>query len=162
MAHPDGGRARGVALSAPCATVVLDTNAWLDLLVFDDPALRGVETLVAGGQLTVAIDARALAELERVLAYPALTLDPHAQRVHRDRVLRIAEAIEVPVLALPRCRDPDDQMFLEIAVAARARWLVTRDAELLRMASRMRRGYDVTILAPAPWRDAVADQMSNR
>ena len=50
-------------------------------------------------------------------------------------------------------------MFLEIAVAAGARWLVTRDAALLRLARRMAREHGVDIVTPAAWREA---QRSNR
>ena len=37
---------------------------------------------------------------------------------------------------LPRCRDPDDQPFLELARDAGAMALLTRDAQLLRLARR--------------------------
>jgi predicted nucleic acid-binding protein len=37
---------------------------------------------------------------------------------------------------LPVCRDPDDQKFLELAAAAKADCLVTRDRDLLRLTRR--------------------------
>jgi predicted nucleic acid-binding protein len=46
-------------------------------------------------------------------------------------------------------------MFLEIAVASNARALLTRDAELLRMASRMAREHDLAIIPPAAWRTSL-------
>ena len=137
-------------------------DAWLDLLVFDDPALRGLAEVVASRALAIAIDARARAELERVLAYPALALDASA----RARLLDIADGLatrrDVAPRVLPRCADPDDQMFLEIAVDAGARWLLTRDAALLRMARRMQREHGLAIIRPAAWREAYDAQMSKR
>lgn len=161
MAHPVGGRARGAALSGP-PVVVFDTNAWLDLLVFDDPALRGADAWIRATRLVAAVDARTIAEFDRVLAYPALSLDTDAQGAHRAAARDLATCIDVPPLALPRCSDPDDQVFLEVAVAGGASWLVTRDAALLRMARRMARDYGVAILPPAVWREAVDAQMSKR
>jgi predicted nucleic acid-binding protein len=37
----------------------------------------------------------------------------------------------------PQCRDPDDQKFLEAALAARADFLVTKDQALLELAQRV-------------------------
>ena len=37
---------------------------------------------------------------------------------------------------MPRCRDPDDQKFLEAAAAARADALITKDEALLELARR--------------------------
>ncbi len=39
---------------------------------------------------------------------------------------------EAPIL--PRCRDTDDQKFLELAARCKAEMLVTRDKQLLRLA----------------------------
>lgn len=144
------------------ATLVLDTNAWLDLLVFDDRHLHGVAASVEAGLLRIAIDARALDELDRVLRYPVLALEAARVATCLDAARQLATVVETPHQRLPRCRDPDDQMFLEIAVAAGARWLLTRDAELLRLASRMAREHGLAILEPRAWRPAFEAQMSKR
>jgi predicted nucleic acid-binding protein len=47
---------------------------------------------------------------------------------------------------LPVCRDPDDQKFLEAALAARADFLVTKDQALLELAQRVSQ---FRILTPA-------------
>ncbi|WP_162823683.1 putative toxin-antitoxin system toxin component, PIN family [Lysobacter sp. TY2-98] len=140
---------------------MLDTNAWLDLLVFTDPSLAGFADAARDGSVRIVTDHRAIAELERVLRYGVLRLDEAAARSHLDVTRRLATCIDVPAMTLPRCRDPDDQMFLEIAVAARADALLTRDAELLRMARRMAREHGVAVVAPSMWRD-VSAQMSKR
>ena len=144
------------------ATLVLDTNAWLDLLVFDDPHLHGFGRAVEAGRLRVAVDDRALDELARVLHYPALGLDEARIANCLALARRLATAVEIAPRALPRCRDPDDQIFLEIAVAAGARWLLTRDAELLRLAPRMAREHGLAILEPRAWRPTFEAQMSKR
>ncbi|HEY4583324.1 MAG TPA: putative toxin-antitoxin system toxin component, PIN family [Lysobacter sp.] len=142
-------------------TFVLDTNAWLDLLIFRDPALAGFEDAARAGALRIAADARALDELARVLRYGALRLDEAAARACHATAAAFAVVPPVPSPArLPHCRDRDDQMFLEIAAGAGACALLTRDAELLRLHRRMSREHGVAIVAPARWRDAA--QMSKR
>ncbi|GAB1596460.1 putative toxin-antitoxin system toxin component, PIN family [Lysobacter claricitrinus] len=143
------------------ATFVLDTNAWLDLLVFGDTALSGFTDSVVAGEVRVVIDGRAFAELERVLRYDTVRIDEATAASCVATVRALAQSIPVPAMALPKCRDPDDQMFLEIAVCSNADALLTRDAELLRMARRMARDHGLAIVAPAAWRDVVA-QMSKR
>ncbi|MGY4516735.1 putative toxin-antitoxin system toxin component, PIN family [Lysobacter sp. HA18] len=142
-------------------TFVLDTNAWLDLLVFADPALSGFADDVSADRLRVVADDRSFAELERVLRYEAVRLDEGDAQSHMSMARRLATRIETPSIALPKCRDPDDQTFLEIAVAAHADALLTRDTELLRMAKRMSRDHGLLIVTPAAWREIV-DQMSKR
>jgi predicted nucleic acid-binding protein len=57
---------------------------------------------------------------------------------------------------LPRCRDPDDQKFLELARACGAQWLLSRDRELLRLAGRTRREHGFDIVTPQAWAEAQA------
>ena len=140
-------------MASALPTFVLDTNGWLDLLVFRDRSLDGFETAARVGALRIAIDERALEELARVLRYEPLRLsEADALACHAAASALAAHlAIDTPP-QLPRCRDPDDQMFLEIAVTAGADAIISRDAELLRLHRRMQREHGVTI----------ATQMSKR
>ena len=128
---------------------VLDTNAWLDWLVFDDPAMAPLKAAVAAGRAEILIDAACEAELERVLAYPLgrVSLDAPAQAACLAECRRVALRVEraAAPASLPRCRDPDDQKILEAAAAAGAHYLVTRDLALLELA---RRALPFRILAP--------------
>ena len=49
---------------------------------------------------------------------------------------------------LPRCEDPDDQKFLELAWHARASHLLTRDKALLKLAHRLEESGRFAVLAP--------------
>jgi predicted nucleic acid-binding protein len=48
--------------------LVLDTNIWLDWLVFDDPAVMPLKSACSEGLARIAINAACLDELGRVLA----------------------------------------------------------------------------------------------
>jgi len=133
--------------------LVLDTNVWLDWLVFDDPAIAPIRAAVAANRAEVFIDAACEAELERALGYDLgrkFTLDAKAQGACLAECRRVARRIE-PALpgaecaGLPRCRDKDDQKFLEAALAAGAHFLVTKDRALLELA---RRAVRFSILPP--------------
>jgi putative PIN family toxin of toxin-antitoxin system len=115
--------------------LVIDTQIWLDWLVFDDPSVAPLRAAIDGSHAEVLIDDACLAELERVLAYPLKrTVDVQACLSECLGIARKVECEAPP--RLPLCRDPDDQKFLELAAAAKADCLVTRDRELLRLTRR--------------------------
>ncbi|HWA39425.1 MAG TPA: PIN domain-containing protein, partial [Burkholderiales bacterium] len=90
----------------------------------------------------IVIDEPCAAELERVLGYALgkWSLDPAGRAACAAACRRLARAVpHAPrePRALPRCADPDDQKFLELAAAAAADALVTKDAALLRLRARL-------------------------
>ncbi|WP_436407994.1 PIN domain-containing protein [Burkholderia oklahomensis] len=196
--------------------MVLDSNVWIDILVFDDPAARPIRDALETGAITALIDVRCLVELERVLDYPqfkARSVDKAAalatvarlsERVGEsaattgagvDRSLAAASSASAsnspsplnasdlpdatdaadaqadrtdspspadaaapspaadapPPRPLPKCKDRDDQKFLELAYAARADWLVSKDRALLKLARRTERDFGFRIAQPAPF-----------
>jgi uncharacterized protein len=144
------------------ARLVLDTNVWLDWLVFADASAAPIRAAVCARHAAVYIDEACDAELERVLAYPfgGRTLDAAGQVAALAECRRFAQRFERQTLtgqalpSLPRCRDPDDQKFLELAAAARAELLVTKDAALLELARRP--ALPFRIVAPRDFAEAVA------
>jgi len=126
--------------------LVLDTNVWLDWLVFGDPCIAPIKSAVAAGHAEVFIDAACEAELVRALGYDfgwKFPLDAAAREVCLAECRRVARRIEsvcpeAERAGLPRCRDKDDQKLLEAALAARAEFLVTKDHALLELAAPFR------------------------
>lgn len=132
--------------------VVLDTNVCLDLFFFHDPRCQALAQALAEGRVQAVSRADCHAEWLRVLSYPDL---PITDAARQQAVAAYDAHLSFPTLqenlgaALPRCRDPDDQMFLEVALAAGAGALVTKDNELLRLASRCPW---FAIVLPEAWR----------
>jgi len=120
--------------------LVLDTNIWLDWLVFDDPSAAPLRAAVAEGRAEIFIDAACEAELARVLAYDLgkHSIDDAAQAAALAECRRLARksGSDPQSGSLPRCTDPGDQIFLEAALAARADFLVTKDKALLDLGRR--------------------------
>ena len=133
--------------------LVLDTNAWLDLLLFADARCLPLQAALDQGAAIVLTDQACRAEWHRVLGYPALRLsDSHAKQL-RDRYDALAVQVDAPVRpqpwpTLPRCKDADDQKFLELACAGHASALLTRDDALLSLGRRTLRAGLFRICSP--------------
>lgn len=116
------------------ARVVFDTNVALALEVFADPQLLPLRRRWDRSELTAIADDETLAEFERVLRYPELRLDEAGAAAagirYRERCLIVPRDSALESV-LPKCRDPDDQKFLQLAQRAGAGWLLTRDKALL-------------------------------
>ena len=120
--------------------LVIDTNIVLDLLVFEDPAQAALRDAVQQGQVVWLATQAMRDELARVLDYPQVARRLLARHKPAHEVLvqfdcssrRMPAAARAPV----RCRDPDDQIFIDLAVAHRAE-LLSKDALVLRLRKRL-------------------------
>jgi uncharacterized protein len=156
--HPSFPTASAAPLRA-----VLDSNVWIDILVFDDPHTRPILAALEAGTLCAPIDARCLAELARVLDYPQFVQRAVNKAAALATVARLtvpvdppapdaAEAAQAPdARPLPKCKDRDDQKFLELAHASGADWLVSKDRAVLKLAKRVARDFGFRIAQPAPF-----------
>ena len=96
--------------------IVLDTNVVLDLFHWGNVDAVPIMAALEAGRIECLVDERTLDELRRVLTYPQLKLTPEmiAERYARYRALvQVFPEGETP--KLPRCKDRDDQKFLELA-----------------------------------------------
>jgi putative PIN family toxin of toxin-antitoxin system len=122
--------------------LVLDTNIVLDLLVFADPQVKPLSEALGAGELRWLATAAMREELARVLRYPKLAERVAFHRGSDDAVLaefdRHAQLVEAPPKAVVTCGDPDDQKFIDLAVAHRCT-LLSKDREVLRMRKRLER-----------------------
>jgi uncharacterized protein len=100
------------------------------------------------GRVVVVTHDLAVAELRRVLSYRQFKLDAARQadvlerylaqtsRVPADEHARV-ERIDTPA-GFPRCRDPDDDLFLALAWHSKAGALVSKDKRVLKCRRRAR------------------------
>ena len=104
--------------------VVLDTNVLFSAIYTHRGNPAFLIDLVAAGSLTPCVSDAVMEEYEDVLTRPIL--QPH--RVRTRELLRFLTQFAVhvsPGNTLALCSDPDDNRFLECAVAAGAGYLVT-------------------------------------
>ena len=113
--------------------LILDTHVVLDLLHFADAPAMPILSLLEAGDAQCYASAETLDELRRVLTYAAFKLDEQAQLALHARYQAISDLAKSSAVCgrMPRCSDPDDQMFLELAVSTHADLLVSKDKALL-------------------------------
>lgn len=139
------------AVAAP--GVVLDTNAVLDGWLFADPAMQPLRQAIEAGRVVWLASTRMRQELQHTLAKPQLAgrlggsecplaaLDAWSQRCPEPAS---------PAAHWPRCTDATDQVFVDLALAQRARWLVSHDRAVRKLARRAA-ALGLWIGPPAQW-----------
>jgi uncharacterized protein len=126
--------------------VVIDTNVVISAIVFRTGPLAWIRQAL-GSQITPVVSPETLAELVRVLAYPKLGLTIEQQKTALTFYMEHAETcVELRTRSkFPKCRDPNDEMFLRLAYAAKVDAIVTGDDDLLALAGESR----IPILSPS-------------
>ncbi|MCW5661402.1 MAG: putative toxin-antitoxin system toxin component, PIN family [Burkholderiaceae bacterium] len=119
--------------------VVIDTNALLDWLVFREPAAVALGSAIERRQWLWCATPPMLAEWRAVVQVPLAG----RWEANREHALTIDASQWVEMRAMPalpcatlECRDPTDQMFIDLALTCRPSWLVTRDRALLSLRRR--------------------------
>lgn len=132
-------------------SAVLDTNTVLDWLVFRDPTALALADEIEAGRLAWVASPAMRREFDQVLPRAALARwSPDAAAAAatwaRHARLQPTEPRPGPL----NCRDPDDQVFIDLALQARCTWLVTRDRALLALGRRAA-AWGLTILEARHW-----------
>ena len=122
--------------------VVLDTNIVLDLWLYLDPATPALLTALQQGQINWVATQAMREELHRVLTYTHITERRLKQHIEVDWMLAQFDAHTSMQEVAPRapyvCKDPDDQKFIDLAVAHKA-LLISKDKQVLRLTNRLAR-----------------------
>ncbi|WP_114973514.1 putative toxin-antitoxin system toxin component, PIN family [Rhodoferax ferrireducens] len=120
--------------------IVLDTNIVLDAFVFNDPATQPLKAALAAQEIQWIATQPMRDELERVLAYPKIVVRLAFYQLSAAQVLAQFDAQARIVDAVPKagvtCTDPDDQKFIDLAVAHKS-LLLSKDNAVLCMEKRL-------------------------
>lgn len=117
--------------------IVLDTNALLDWVVFRDPVAAPLEAALRAGRLRWIACTAMATEWHHVWPRSVFARwQPDAART--QAVFEQAHLVPEPPRGPLRCKDPDDQVFIDLALQHRARWLISKDTALLKLARRAR------------------------
>ena len=133
--------------------IVLDTNAVLDWLVFRDPHIQPVVDALQAGRIRWVATAAIRLELAHMLGHANLSRwspDAAASLAQFDRLATIRPAPLADPHTRLRCSDADDQIFIDLALADGARWLLTHDRALLKLARRAA-PHGLQVLRPEDW-----------
>ena len=128
------------AAQAKQRLVVLDTNIVLDLFVFSDPACQPLKLALEQRQLRWLTTRAMRDELERVLTYAHIVPRMVFYQVSAAAVLaqfdRFAHIMDAAPRASAICKDPDDQLFIDLAVAHQTT-LLSKDKAITSMKKRL-------------------------
>jgi putative PIN family toxin of toxin-antitoxin system len=121
--------------------VVLDTNVVLDLWIFEDPRFAGLSQALFHSLRWVAT-AEMREELSRVLRYEHVLRLCEKRGVQAEELLRRFDELALLCPVAPKapytCKDPDDQKFIDLALAQRAT-LYSKDKYVLALRNRLAR-----------------------
>ena len=124
----------------PSQLWVIDTNIVLDLWLFEDPATVPLRAALQSGLISHLATSSMREELARVLTYPHIVKRMAKSNVQAQDILnRFDEhyVVAEPAAKAPcTCKDPDDQKFIDLAVA-HAVPLLSKDAAILCMKKRL-------------------------
>ena len=139
---------------------VFDTNVVISALVFSGRRLSWLRRAWVNTELVPLASQENIAELVRVLEYPKFRLAQEERLELLGDYLPFCDSADIgqELPDLPRCDDPDDQKFLELAAAGEADWLITGDPHLLKLAGQTR----LSILEPAQARDRLSKTSAGR
>lgn len=122
----------------PC--IVIDTNVLLDLWVYSDPATPPLREALENGHLRWLATADMREELRRVLDYPHIAKRRDKDGCSLQAVMQSFDRLSESVAQAPRCafvcKDPDDQKFIDLAVAYKA-VLLSKDRLVLKLSKRL-------------------------
>ena len=111
----------------PRLRIVLDTNVLVSALMGGGGPPDEVVQLVLRHEALLLIDSRIIAEYDEVTARPKFSFTKERRFEVLDALIAIAE----PVIASPlrlSLPDPDDRLFIEVAVAGAADYIITGNA----------------------------------
>ena len=142
--------------------VVLDTNIVLDWLVFEDGGMPELMAAITNRQIQIASNADCREELIRVLAYPIFKLDEAAQRAALgtfDATVKITPERASLLGIVPRCRDRDDQKFIQLAAHAGAAALISKDSAVLGLKRSMKERFGCDVLGASDTAKWLAERL---
>ncbi len=115
--------------------LVLDTNVILDLLVFKDPSVEPIQLMLDAKQVDAVRTTASMAELIDVIGRPAFKLSQENQEAILQAWERASRLLENTAIepAPFTCRDPDDQVFIDMAYSIRPAFLLSKDLRVLEL-----------------------------
>jgi putative PIN family toxin of toxin-antitoxin system len=121
--------------------LILDTNVILDLLVFKDPTTEPIRLLLDAKLVDAVRSEASMLELIDVIQRPIFKLSREAQEIILQKWESSSRLLENTAIepAPFTCRDPDDQVFLDMAYSLRPALLLSKDLRVLELCASSKR-----------------------
>jgi putative PIN family toxin of toxin-antitoxin system len=118
--------------------VILDTNILLDILVFDEELAHPLREALEMKSVDAVSTPRMVAEFLDVIARPQFELSVGAQKEIATQWGLWCRMVDDESLQLApwKCRDRDDQVFINLSYSLRPATLISKDKQVLKLAKR--------------------------
>ncbi len=128
--------------------IVLDTNVFISGIFFSGPPSKILQAW-KDSKVQIILSEEILEEYQRV----AEELSSKFSAVHIDRIIELltiyGEVFETKDISVSVCKDPDDNKFIECAIAGNSKLIVSGDKHLLNVT-----GYQgISVLKPRDFID---------
>ena len=119
-------------------SVIFDTNVLLDLFVFNDFRALHLKQALLENKIDALASPKTLEEFADVISRPLFSLETAEQEKILAQWKSLSRALDdQSLLSAPwRCKDTDDQIFLDLAYTAKPCTLISKDNEVLKFAAR--------------------------
>jgi putative PIN family toxin of toxin-antitoxin system len=135
-----GAAVHNTATQPRMTKIILDTNIVLDLLVYNDPLQANLDKALRAGSLQWLTTLAMREELSRVLDYTGVARRRLINQQLVETVLAQMDSLAQCVQPAPKapytCKDPDDQIFIDLAYQHQC-MLLSKDKAVLAMRSRL-------------------------
>lgn len=116
---------------------ILDTNIWLDWLVFSHDAMPSLKAMQLAHEIDIIYTDEMAEELADVLSREHFKLSLEQQNTAMSAMRDAAREVERRAPTQPiRCKDKDDQVFIDTALAYQVDFLLSKDNHLLALKNR--------------------------
>jgi hypothetical protein len=118
--------------------IIIDTNILLDIVFFEDPHVEDLKKAIEEGEIEAWYCNLIWNEFLDVLRRPTF----YENEQTFQRMIETAEKYflfedrDIPRTPF-KCRDPDDQIFIDLAVLKAPSWLISRDLEVLKLSKKL-------------------------
>jgi putative PIN family toxin of toxin-antitoxin system len=119
-------------------SVVFDTNVLLDLFVFNDFRAVHLKQALLENKIDALASPNTLEEFADVISRPLFSLETAEQEKILAQWKSLSRVLDdQSLLSAPwRCKDTDDQIFLDLAYTAKPCTLISKDNEVLKFTAR--------------------------
>jgi predicted nucleic acid-binding protein len=132
---------------------ILDTNIWLDWLVYNDPALTAFIRGYEEACFSIVYTTEMLTEFAIVIRRAAFKRSKTEQKALIDRFKSVATLVELPAERIRsglKCHDPADQIYLDAAFFFKVDGLISKDKMVLALKNKAAK-HQIWIGTPLQW-----------
>jgi predicted nucleic acid-binding protein len=119
--------------------LVIDTNILLDIVYFNDQRVQDLKSKIESNELEIRVMLENLGRISRCTSRPQFfkSQEIYYQQLEDTKKYFQFEKLPIPMSAF-KCKDKDDQIFIDLAVLKAPCWLLSKDLEVIKLSKRLK------------------------